>query len=174
MERVVIVDRQGRRIGTEEKIQAHAAGGTLHLAFCVFVLDAAGRLLLQRRADQKYHFPGLWSNSCCGHPRPGEGVVAAAERRLGEEFGFTTALRPVTAFTYYAEDAVSGLAEHEYAHVLVGRADGCEPAPAPEEIGDWCWLAPPQASADAACRPGRYTPWFRRLITEQPVSAWLE
>ncbi|MBK5943935.1 isopentenyl-diphosphate delta-isomerase [Halorhodospira halophila] len=172
MEHVVIVDPEGQRVGTEEKIRAHADGGTLHLAFCVLVFSPRGHLLLQRRADSKYHFSGLWSNSCCGHPRPGEGVTEAAERRLGEEFGFTTRLQPVAQFTYHAEDPHTGLAEHEYAHVLIGRALDDQPAPDPAEIGAWAWAAPLRIQADTEQHPRRYTPWFRRLIREQPVAEW--
>ncbi len=172
MEHVVIVDPQGRRIGTEEKIRAHAGGGTLHLAFCVLVFNPRGELLLQRRADSKYHFAGLWSNSCCGHPRPEEGVVEAAERRLGEEVGFSTRLQPVARFTYHAEDPRSGLAEHEYAHVLIGRAQDEQPAPDPDEIGAWAWAAPTGLRAGTEEEPHRYTPWFRRLMREQPVDEW--
>ncbi|MFP4147120.1 MAG: isopentenyl-diphosphate Delta-isomerase, partial [Halorhodospira sp.] len=128
--------------------------------------------LLQRRADGKYHFSSLWSNTCCGHPRPGEAVTAAAERRLGEELGFTTALRPVTHFIYHAEDPCSGLAEREYAHVLIGRARGEQPAPDPQEVGSWQWVAPVAVRAAVAHQPESYTPWFRRLLCEYPVTEW--
>ncbi len=173
MEQVVVVDQLGKPIGAEEKIRAHADGGVLHLAFCILVFDPAGQLLLQRRADEKYHFSGLWSNTCCGHPRPGEGVCEAGQRRLSEEFGIRMELEPRAHFTYFAEDPVSGLAEYEFAHVLVGRAGASvRPAPDPSEIGAWAWT-PVSSVVDATRSHGeRYTPWFRQLLEEQPVAHW--
>lgn len=104
-EHVVLVDEQGRPVGVEEKLAAHRDGGRRHLAFSVYVFNARGELLLQRRAPGKYHFAGLWSNSCCGHPRPEEDVLLAARRRLGEEFGFETELRPIFTHEYRAGDS---------------------------------------------------------------------
>jgi isopentenyl-diphosphate delta-isomerase type 1 len=115
--------------------------GKLHRAFSILVSNSNGELLLQRRAGGKYHFASLWSNTCCGHPRPGEDTPAAAERRLWEEFGFTVALQKPDAFQYRAEDRNSGLIEHEYLHVLHGRFNG-EPRPNPDEIGAYRWIAP--------------------------------
>lgn len=173
MEQVVLVNEAGRRIGTQEKVAAHRDGGQLHLAFCVFIFRPGGEVLLQRRADSKYHFSGLWSNACCGHPRPGEGVVAAGERRLREEFGFAAGLRPVTRFVYQADDAVSGLAEHELAHVLVGRVEALQPRPDPMEIGGWRWLSPRALDAEVQHSPERFTPWFRHMVTRYSLVDWL-
>src|SRR5689334_7965348 len=111
-ERVVLVDERDREVGTMPKLAAHAEGA-LHRAFSVFVLNAAGELLLQRRAAAKYHCGGLWTNSCCGHPRPGEPVADAARRRLREEMGFDCELASVGSFVYRAEVG-GGLVEHEY------------------------------------------------------------
>lgn len=171
METVVLVDPDGRRVGTEDKLRAHRDGGRLHLAFCVFVFGEKG-LLLQRRADGKYHFPGLWSNSCCGHPRPGEAVIAAGERRLGEELGFSTRLTPVERFIYRADDAATGLSEHELAHILVGTVAGQEPAPDPAEIGAWRWVPTDSLEPDVRAHPERFTPWFRHIVTTYPVARW--
>lgn len=174
MEYVVVVDSAGRPVRSEEKIRAHRDGGVLHLAFSVLLFNHAGELLLQRRADSKYHFAGLWSNTCCGHPRPGEAVAEAAERRLGEELGLAVRLRPVTHFVYHAEDPCSGLAEQEYTQVLVGRVPGRQqPAPDPEEVGAWRWLEPAAVRSGVAQEPETYTPWFCRLIREHPVADWL-
>src|SRR5262245_66331917 len=101
-EHVTLVDADDRPLGTMEKLQAHVEG-RLHRAFSVFVFDRAGRLLLQRRSEAKYHSAGLWSNTCCGHPRPDEPLEAAASRRLLEEMGFRAALRPLFRFVYRAE-----------------------------------------------------------------------
>jgi isopentenyl-diphosphate delta-isomerase len=160
-ELVILVDERDRERGTAAKLAVHRSG-QLHRAFSVFVFDAAGRLLLQRRAGAKYHSGGLWTNTCCGHPRPGEDVVSAAERRLKEEMGFGAPLKQVGAFTYRA-DVGSGLVEHELDHVLVGAFDG-EPAPAPGEVDAWRWLAPQSVLAACAAHPARYTPWLAEAL----------
>src|SRR6185503_9661232 len=121
-EMVVLVDEDDREAGTGEKMAVHRSG-RLHRAFSVFVVDGEGRLLLQRRAAVKYHSAGLWSNTCCGHPRPGETILAAATRRLKEEMGFECRLRPAFSFIYRAA-LDHGLTEHELDHVLLGSHDG--------------------------------------------------
>ena len=156
-ERVVLVDEYNRPLGTEAKMRAHRAG-QLHRALSVFVLNRAGEMLLQRRAASKYHSAGLWSNTCCSHPRPGESPEFAAHRRLTEEMGFDCPLRAVFTFTYRrAFD--NGLVEHEYDHVFVGRFDGT-PAPASSEVAEWKWVGVDEVVADVAARPERYTAWF--------------
>ena len=119
---LVAVDAHDRPTGTVHKIRAHREG-ILHRAFSIFVFDDADRLLLQRRALRKYHSGGLWSNTCCSHPRPGEQVLDAAHRRLREEMGFDCALDTAFSFVYRAE-LEGGLVEHEYDHVLLGRLAG--------------------------------------------------
>lgn len=158
-EEVVLVDEMDREAGVASKLAAHEDGGRLHRAFSVFVFDSAGRVLLQRRAEEKYHFGGLWSNACCGHPRPGEDVREAASRRLWEEMGISPELEPATSFVYEAFDPASGLTEREYDHVFFGRYDG-EPVPDPGEAEGWAWSDPEELAADLAERPGGYTPWF--------------
>ena len=98
-EQVILVDAEDREIGTAPKLAAHQAGGRLHRAFSVFVLNSRDEVLLQRRAAGKYHGAGLWSNSCCGHPRPGESTPAAARRRLREEMGIDLELEELFAFS---------------------------------------------------------------------------
>jgi len=168
-EQVVLVDEAGRPVGVEEKHAAHRGEGRLHLAFSVYVFNPAGELLLQRRAAGKYHFAGLWSNTCCGHPRPQEAVGPAAERRLAEEFGFRAELRPVFTFAYRARDPVSGLSEHEFLHVFVGEFSG-EPRPAPAEIEAWRWTGPDEIRREIATAPESLTPWFRRTLHRWPGS----
>jgi isopentenyl-diphosphate delta-isomerase len=163
VERVVLVDENDRQVGSAEKLAAHRDGGRLHRAFSVFLFDASGNMLLQQRAATKYHFPSLWTNACCGHPRPGEDVAAAARRRVREELGVQVELQPVFAFLYAAEDPTSGLAEREYDHVFVGRL--CEaPAPSPEEVDALGWWECAALLRDVAVRPERYTPWFRQAL----------
>ena len=166
-ERVVLVDEDDREVGTMPKLAAHQGGGVLHRAFSVFVLNAAGEVMLQRRAASKYHCGGRWTNTCCGHPRPGEDVAAAARRRLREEMGFDCALEPAGTFTYRA-DVGGGLVEHEVDHVFTGRHDA-DPAPDPAEADAWRWQRPEDALAEAEAHPERFTPWFPLALR-----AWLQ
>ena len=138
---VVLVDERGRVQGEAPKLDAHQPPGRLHLAFSVLLFRPDGRVLLQRRAEAKYHFPGVWANACCSHPAPGEGVVASAERRLVEELGLRCDLTEVGAFVYRARCESTGLVEHELDHVLVGTTTG-EPSPDPGEVAETCWELP--------------------------------
>lgn len=163
MEHVILVDRHDNELGVEEKLTAHRTG-RLHRAFSVLVLNDAGAMLLQRRADGKYHSAGLWSNTCCSHPRPGEGTAEAARRRLREEMGFECDLEPVHDFIYRAEVG-GGLVEHEYDHVFLGRWNG-EPRPDPDEVGDWRWVPLPALRREVARQPSHFTYWFRVALRE--------
>lgn len=156
-ELVTLVDADDRPIGTAEKLAAHREG-LLHRAISVFVVDGRGRLLLQRRALGKYHSVGLWSNSCCSHPRPGEPVLDAAHRRLREEMGFDCELEAHGCFTYRAE-LTRDLVEHEIDHLFVGQWNGT-PMPDPEQVGEWRWLAPASLASELRDRPERFTAWF--------------
>lgn len=160
-EQVILVDEADRVLGSAEKMDAHRSGG-LHRAFSVFVFDSEGNVLLQKRAVVKYHSGGLWSNTCCGHPRPGETTVGAARRRLFEEMGFTCELLEVFSFVYRAE--VGGdLVEHEYDHVFVGTFDG-QPTPNAGEVDEWRWCAMSDLRKDIAARPASYTKWLALVI----------
>jgi isopentenyl-diphosphate delta-isomerase len=156
-ERVVLVDADDHEIGTAEKLRAHQTG-ELHRALSVFVFDGTGRVLIQRRAVGKYHSPGKWSNTCCGHPRPHEGSREAAERRLREEMGVTCTLRPAGRFVYRA-DLGNGLVEHELDHLFVGEFNG-DPVPNSEEVDEWAWTPIAELRSDCATRPDRYTVWL--------------
>jgi isopentenyl-diphosphate delta-isomerase len=130
---VVLVDADGRPIGTAPKRTAHEPPGMLHLAFSVFLYRPDGALLLQQRAAGKYHFPGVWANACCSHPAPGEQVADGASARVREELGVEVALEVAGAFTYSAPCAISGLVEREFDWVFVGELDG-SPDPDPAEV----------------------------------------
>lgn len=160
-ERVILVDEHDREVGSEEKERAHREG-LLHRAFSVFVFNSRGDLLLQRRAPTKYHSPGLWTNTCCSHPRPGESVEAAARRRLREEMGMECELRVSFPLLYRAE-LDRGMTEHEYDHVLVGECDR-DPVPDPDEVDGWAWVAPDVVRREVAERPDLYTYWFRLAL----------
>jgi isopentenyl-diphosphate delta-isomerase len=162
-ERVVLVDEADVEVGTLEKQRAHVEG-RLHRALSVFVFNAEGDILLQRRAATKYHSPGQWTNTCCSHPRPGEHVADAARRRLREEMGFECDLVPAFAFTYRAEVG-GGLVEHEFDHVFLGRWEGV-PLPAAAEVDGWRWATLDEAARDALEHPEAYTPWFRMVLSD--------
>ena len=161
MERVVLVDEQNREIGAAEKFEAHAAG-RLHRAFSVFVFNSEKQLLLQRRAVAKYHSGGLWSNTCCGHPRPAEATEAAARRRLREEMNFDCELRAAFEFIYRAEFE-NRLIEHEYDEVFVGAFDGV-PAPDESEVEGWKWTGLDELRRELRERPAAYTYWLRAAL----------
>jgi len=157
-ERVVLVNEQDEAIGTEDKTRAHLLGA-LHRAFSVFVINSAGQLLVQKRAATKYHSRNLWSNTCCGHPRPEETIAQASQRRLTEEMGFESNLKEVFSFVYNA-NLEDGFIENEYDHVLVGFFEGV-PKPHPAEISEWRWVDTARLRVDIKKHPAIYTCWFR-------------
>jgi isopentenyl-diphosphate delta-isomerase len=162
-EQVILVDSDDHPLGAMEKLQAHRQGA-LHRAFSIFLFDREGRLLLQKRAPGKYHSPGLWTNTCCGHPRPGEEVVAAATRRLQEELGIGCPLEVQFNFKYRA-DLDHGMIEHEIDHVLFGRFDGAV-LPAPEEIEAVRWITLPGLVREIGDSPKAFTEWLKTCLPE--------
>ena len=161
---VVLVDEAGAVIGVSGKLDAHRPPGSLHLAFSVVVFTPDGRVVLQRRAAGKYHFAGLWSNTCCSHPAPGEPVAEAAGRRLRQEMGLACPLEEVGSFRYEASDPVSGLVEREHDVVLVGTC-GDPPAPDPAEVAEVRLVTLAAVRADLSAAPGHYTPWLEFVLT---------
>ena len=166
---VELVDEAGQPVGACPVAQAHTAPGLLHRAFSVLLFDEAGRVLLQQRAAAKTRFPLLWTNSCCGHPAPGEPVVAAAAVRLAEEMGLATALTEVGIYRYHAEDSSTGRVEHEWDHVLIGRLNAeflrtAAPRPDPAEVADYAWIQPDALRDAIADDPGSYTPWLLGVL----------
>ena len=160
-EHVVLVDAQDRALGVLEKIAAHERG-VLHRAFSVFVVrehDGRTEMLLQLRARAKYHFGGLWTNTCCGHPRSGESPVDAGQRRLPEEMNFDCALHAVGWFVYRARSD-NGLTEHELDHVLLGHHQGEVPAPNADEAERVRWVRLPELDRELTEHPASFTPWF--------------
>jgi isopentenyl-diphosphate Delta-isomerase len=168
-EHVILVDELDRETGTTEKLDAHQRG-VLHRAFSVMIWDRHERLLLQKRHIGKYHSGGLWTNSCCGHPRPGEDVATAAARRLREEMGFDCVLVSLGTIQYRAElDA--GLIEHELVHVFRGCYDGAV-HPDPLECDGYAWVPPQDFQMSVAAAPQRYSAWFQKYVAAGwPVAA---
>ncbi|MBN3036231.1 MAG: isopentenyl-diphosphate Delta-isomerase [Bacteroidales bacterium] len=160
-ELVILVDKEDRVTGQMEKMQAHLKG-VLHRAFSVFVFNSEGELMIQQRALSKYHSPGLWTNTCCSHPRPGEEIREAALRRLQEEMGFTCHLEKAFQFIYRA-DVGAGLTEHELDHVLVGYCNAV-PAINPEEVMSWRWINLDDIREGIRKDPNQYTVWFRIIF----------
>lgn len=170
MEEVILVDFADLQIGTMEKLQAHKEG-RLHRAFSIFLFNERGEMLLQQRAFEKYHSGGLWSNTCCSHPRPNEEILDAAHRRLKEEMGIDCPLKKTFSFTYRAE-LDHGLIEYELDHVFIGKYDG-PIFPNEEEVFAARWALPWTLLDEIAVEPEKFTYWFKRLLTDFEFFAFL-
>ncbi len=159
-ENVILVDKQDREIGQEEKLAAHEKG-LLHRAFSIFILaNDSQDILMQQRQQGKYHSAGLWSNTCCSHPRSGEETLAAGKRRLQEEMGFQCALEDIGSFIYRAE-LDSGLVEHELDHVLIGYLSPKSIFTVnPEEVQKTRWQSINDLEQDLIQQPQTYTAWL--------------
>jgi isopentenyl-diphosphate delta-isomerase len=169
MEQVILVDTEDNPIGLMEKMEAHEKG-LLHRAFSVFIFNDKNELMLQQRAAHKYHSGGLWTNTCCSHPRSGEDIVAAGKRRLQEEMGFECEIEPVLSFIYKA-NLDNELTEHEFDHVLIGKYNDA-PVPNSEEVANWKFYNLEDLAKDLAQNPERYTVWFQKIF-EQTKSHFL-
>lgn len=183
-ERLILVDSDDREIGQASKVEAHAGKGILHRAFSLFIFNSAGQVLLQQRAAGKPLWPGYWANSCCSHPRAGEDMITATQRRLREELGFSCPLEFVYKFQYHAEYGVAG-SESELCWVYVGTSDDV-PRVNPTEIAAWRYVAPEALDREMAQAPERLTPWLKlewqrlrsdfagrlRNLNRGSVSAW--
>jgi isopentenyl-diphosphate delta-isomerase len=156
-ENVVLVNLDDEIVGVGEKIETHLRG-ELHRAFSIFIFNSSGELLLQKRSATKYHSRNLWSNTCCGHPRPEESLEEAAHRRLKEEMGFDCELQETFSFIYKVE-LDNNFSEYEYDHVFTGRHDG-KPVPNPEEVYDWKWVDLTTLQKDLNENPDLYTYWL--------------
>ncbi len=164
-EYVVLVDKKGNVLGTEEKIAAHQKG-LLHTAFSIFIFNDKGQMLLQQRAFDKYHFGGMWSNSCCSHPRMGETAMDAAHRRLQEELGFDTELKELFSFIYRAEDEETKLIEHELDTVFIGVYNDSIDNLNYEEVNAVKWIDIYQLFLELDLYPDRFTYWFKTALLE--------
>jgi len=157
-EHVILVDLNDKEIGVMPKLEAHLEG-KLHRAFSIFIFNTKGELLLQQRALTKYHSGGKWTNTCCSHPRPGEQIMDAANRRLVEEMGMTAELRHVFSFTYMAELA-DGIIEYEFDHVFFGISDTL-PVLNFDEVTSYEYKDMNLLSNDLSTHPDKYTAWLK-------------
>ncbi len=161
---VILTDEKGVACGTADAIEAHTGNGKLHRAFSIFVFrNHRTELLIQKRARGKLLFGGLWANTCCSHPRPGEDTVAAGERRLEEECGFRCALTEGLSFIYRAEDPEGRGVEHEYDTILTGDVpDDLDVHPDPSEIEELRWVKVKSLLEDMEKHPTTYAFWFHK------------
>ncbi|MBI9034911.1 MAG: isopentenyl-diphosphate Delta-isomerase [Bacteroidales bacterium] len=159
---VIVVDEKDNQIGLMEKMEAHEKG-ILHRAFSAFVFDDNHELILQQRALSKYHSPGLWTNTCCSHPRNKETAIEAGKRRLIEEMGFSCELNEVLSFIYKSDEVGQGLIEHELDHVLIGRYSGAIEVVA-EEVAGYKSMKLEDIEKDILLHPEIYTIWFRIIF----------
>lgn len=157
-EQLILVDGQDNAIGSLSKSECHDGDGVLHRAFSVFIFNSIGELLIQQRAADKRLWPSYWSNSCCSHPRVGESMDVATERRCQEELGISTALTFVYKFEYQVNYQTLG-AENELCSVYVGTYTGPLDINR-SEVSDYRWVSMGELSHDLNARPEQYTPWF--------------
>jgi isopentenyl-diphosphate delta-isomerase len=163
MERVILVDNFDNQIGTMEKMEAHRKG-LLHRAFSIFIFNSKGEILLQKRNSGKYHSGGLWSNTCCSHPRPEESLVDAAKRRLQEEMGMKTKL--ISAFSFqYKSHLDHNLTEHELDHVFIGYSNEL-PIVNAEEVDGYCYVSPELLELGLEKHPSDYSAWLKICFNE--------
>lgn len=158
---VVLVDKNNRKKGIMEKLQAHKEG-LLHRAFSIFVFNAKNELLLQQRAMEKYHCGGIWTNTVCSHPRPGETYHRAVHRRLMEEMGFDCKLKKLMTFVYTASFN-NGLTENEYDAVFLGRFDKDPKLNVAEAMG-FKWISLDDLRSEVKCFPEKYSPWLKIIL----------
>lgn len=162
-ERLILVDEKDNIIGTEEKLKTHI-DGLLHRAFSVVIFNNKGQLLIQKRDENKYHSAGLWANSCCGHPRPGESNMEAAKRRLQEELGFSCDLIKINELKYSLK-LQNGLYEKEYTHIFAGTYDGALKLN-PDEVSEVKWENLRKLQEKSNLMPEHYAPWFNLYLSK--------
>lgn len=158
--RVILVDINDSPLGFMEKMEAHSKA-ELHRAVSVFIVNSKGEWILQKRALNKYHSKGLWTNTCCTHPYPGESDIDAANRRLMEEMGMCCNLKEAFSFIY-KEQFENGLTEYEFDHVFTGQTNDI-PLVDPNEVDDWTGKAFSDLHRDIVDNPSQYTVWFKKI-----------
>lgn len=163
---VILVNPSDHQIGKEEKILAHQHA-MLHRAFSVFIFrerHGQTELLLQQRSKKKYHGGGLWTNTCCSHPRPKENLLKSAEKRLKEEMGITVKLKKKGVFHYVAK-LNNGLYENEIDHVFVGTYEDNKKIPINrKEVDNYRWVEVKKLKRDLIAHPKKYSPWLKQAL----------
>jgi isopentenyl-diphosphate delta-isomerase len=164
MTNINLVDKNGKRIGSMEKLEAHRKG-ELHEAFSIFIFNKKNELLLQQRALDKYHSGGLWSNTVCSHPKFGEELCKAVQRRLKEEMGFSTPLQEIFSFTYKSFFK-NGITEYEFDYIFVGKYNK-NPKPDKKEVMDYKWISLTDLKKDIGKNPSVYTSWLKIILESE-------
>lgn len=158
--KIILVDKDDKEIGSEEKLKAHLEG-KLHRCFSILIFNSKGEILIQKRAREKYHSAGLWSNTCCSHPRPGKNILEEAKKRLNEEMGIEVDLKEVFSFIYKVK--LGHLVEYEVDHVFFGKFDG-QPKIDKNEVEDFKWMHLKDLEKDIKKHPQKYTFWFKKIL----------
>lgn len=167
---VILVDEGDNEIGYLDKLQAHQKG-ILHRAFSVLIFNSAGKLLLQKRAINKYHSSGLWTNTCCSHPKPNEQMADAVRRRLQEEMGIVCETNFAYKFRYQAT-LDNNLIEHELDYVFIGVCDDA-PIVNTQEVADWKFVSLAEIRKDLIKKPDAYTFWFKEIVNHQELEDYI-
>ncbi len=161
---LILVDSQDQQLGSADKASCHDGDGMLHRAFSVLIFNSRGELLLQRRAPGKRLWGGFWSNSCCSHPRDGETMDVASQRRVWEELGLKTELHYLYKFEYHASFGEAG-SEHELCWVYIGLSDD-PPSTNSNEISEWRYISLSDLEDELSAHPEQFTPWFKLELQE--------
>lgn len=161
-EKVVLVNENNEVLGTMPKMEAHEKG-LLHRAISILIYNSKGEMLIQQRSATKYHWPLIWSNAVCSHPRENENFQEAAERRLKEELNINCSLKEIYRFIYKAQDELTGLIEHEYDVVYEGQYDGEIPFN-PDEIASIKWITLEKLSQEIENEPEKFSFWFKEIL----------
>ncbi len=169
METVILVNKNDKEIGYDEKDRCHILPAKLHRAFSIFIFNSKGQMLIHKRSSTKKTWPGYWTNACCSHPRKGESIQDAANRRLKEELGFSCSLKEVFSFVYEAAfDKKYG--ESEYDHVFIGKYNG-DVKPDINEVEEWKFVDVLWLKKDVKKCPEKYTPWFKMSLEQALLHA---
>lgn len=167
---VILVDESDNETGYLNKLEAHQKG-VLHRAFSILIFNSAGELLLQKRAADKYHSAGLWTNTCCSHPKPKESMTEAVQRRLKEEMGIECQTNFAYKFLYRAE-LDKGLIEHEFDYVFIGLCDDT-PVINTHEVADWKFVSLIEIRKDLVKKPEAYTFWFKEIMNHPELEGFI-
>jgi len=169
VDKVILVDEHDNVLGEMEKHEAHLDGGRLHRAFSGFVFNEKHELLIQKRADTKYHNPGIWANTVCSHPHINETIIQAANRRIFEELGFHANFKQVGKFIY-KKSFPNGMTEHELDHVVVAKYNGSRINPNPNEVAQTRWISRANLEKEITANPNKFAFWLKEILRLEILS----